>query len=106
MIDYSILNPIAGGVFVLSMGYMFKQVSHLSKTIEENKEKLNNTNLTYVPKQDCKEDRQAFKASLDKIELNIKEDLAHHGKSVDRIHERIDLVSTAVKKNGNGNGKT
>lgn len=102
MIDISMISPLASGIFVLSFGYLFKQVSNLSRTIEGNKENLQSTRETYVPNVICKEDRNDMKDLLKEYKSETGQFRLEQRESTQRLHERMDDVIKIIKKNGNG----
>ena len=99
--DISVINPVAGGIFVLSMGYLLKQVSNCSRTIEDNKKDLQNTRENYVTTISCKEDRGELKEMLKEYKNDTKQFRTEQRESTARIHTRLDEILKVTKKNGN-----
>ena len=89
MTEPTIIIPVISAITVGIVGGTGYLISLVHRTRE-----------TYVPKTDCKEDREIFRTSLDRVTTEIKESLVKHENSVERIHKRIDLILTTIKENG------
>ncbi len=99
--DISVINPVVGGIFILSMGYLFKQVTNCSRTIDNNRKELQSTRENYVTTTSCKEDREELKEMLKEYKNDTKQFRTEQLGTVKHIHERLDDIFKAVKNNGN-----